>query len=83
LAVEEPHPDRSERLENIRHILETKLPRKVAWTDAPSATSEQILRVHDPDYIEAFRSFCESDNRGFTPETGGNEATYTAAKHAA
>lgn len=83
LAIEEPHPDRSERLENIRHILETELPREVAWADAPPATSEQIHRVHDSDYIEKLRSFCESDNRRFTPETGGNEATYTAAKHTA
>jgi acetoin utilization deacetylase AcuC-like enzyme len=83
LAVDEPHPDPPERLENVRHILETELPREVTWTDAPPATSEQIHRVHDPDYLEAFRAFCESDTRRFTPETGGNEATYTAAKHAA
>ena len=83
LAVEEPHPDRPERVRNIRRIIETELPELVTWADVTPATRTQLERVHDPAYLEEFERFCEAGGGRLTAETGANEASYAAAEHAA
>jgi acetoin utilization deacetylase AcuC-like enzyme len=83
LAVKEPHPDRPERLRNVRHIVEHTIPEYVTWVDAPKASREQVERVHDPAYVDEFAAFCEAGGGRLTADTGANEASYDAARHAA
>ncbi|MFC4248764.1 class II histone deacetylase [Natribaculum luteum] len=83
LAVKEPHPDRSERIQNIRHIIEQTITDQVTWAEVSPATRIQLERVHDPAYIDEFKAFCETGGGRLTVETGANEASYPAAEHAA
>lgn len=83
LAVEEPHPDREERLGNIRQIIERTIDDHVIWRSADSVTDEQLMRVHDYEYVDEFERFCEAGGGRLTAETGANEASWTAARHAA
>ncbi len=82
LAFREPHPDRPERVKNVRHIVRTELP-QVAWETAPRATDEQLHRVHTPEHVTSFESFCADGGGRMTAETGANEASYRAARYAA
>lgn len=83
LAAKEPHPDRALRVENIRHILDHELGDSVSWVDAPAAEREQLERVHDADYIDEFDAFCAAGGGRLTAETGANEHSFRAARHAA
>ena len=83
LAVEEPHPDRPERLLNVRHILRHELGELITWRNAPPATDEQLHRVHTPEHVDSFEAFCERGGGRLTAETGANEASARAARHAA
>ena len=83
LAVKEPHPDRKERVRNIKHIVEHTLTNHIEWAAVDSITDEQLHRVHNPEYVQDFKSFCESGGGRLTAETGANEASYQAARHAA
>ncbi|MEY7850748.1 class II histone deacetylase [Natrarchaeobius sp. A-rgal3] len=83
LAVEQPHPDRPDRLRNVRHILRHELEERVRWRDAPEATDEQLHRVHDPSHVEQLRTVCATGGGRITGGTGANEATYAAARYAA
>lgn len=83
LAEKEPHPDRAVRVKNIRHILQTELPDHINWADAPAASRNQLERVHDADYIDEFEAFCNAGGGRLTAETGANEHSFRAAKHAA
>ncbi|WP_101295766.1 class II histone deacetylase [Halegenticoccus soli] len=83
LAVKEPHPDREERIRNIRHIIEHTIADRVDWEPVDPVTDEQLARVHEPEYVDAFERFCEAGGGRLTAETGANEASWTAARHAA
>ena len=81
LAVEEPHPDRPARIENVRHAIGEAFGDLVRWESVEPATREQLERVHDPDYLDAFEAASPGDR--LTPETGVGEGTVEAAQHAA
>jgi acetoin utilization deacetylase AcuC-like enzyme len=83
LAVREPHPDRPERLLNVRQILRETMADRVAWAGVSPATREQVERVHDPAYVDEFEAFCEAGGGRLTADTGANEASYPAARYAA
>lgn len=83
LAHREPHPDRVERVENIRHVLRHELDEYVEWAPAPGASREQLERVHDPAYVDEFEAFCAAGGGRMTAETGANEHSFRAARHAA
>ena len=83
LAVREPHPDRPERLRNVRHVLDHELEDVLTWRQAPEVTDEQLHRVHDREYVEDLQTFCTSGGGRLTAATGANEATYEAARYAA
>jgi acetoin utilization deacetylase AcuC-like enzyme len=83
LAVREPHPDRPERLRNIRHIVEQTLADRVTWAAVTPATRPQLERVHDPAYVDEFEAFCAAGGGRLTADTGANEASFTAARYAA
>jgi acetoin utilization deacetylase AcuC-like enzyme len=81
LAVEEPHPDRPARIQNVRRAIEKAFPDLVRWEPVEPATRSQLERVHDPDYLDAFEAAAPGDR--LTPETGVGEGTVEAARHAA
>ena len=81
LAVEEPHPDRPARIRNVRHAISEAFPDAVRWEPVEPATREQLERVHDPDYLDAFEAAAPGER--LTPETGVGEETVEAARHAA
>jgi acetoin utilization deacetylase AcuC-like enzyme len=83
LAVKEPHPDREERVRNIRSIIEHTLDNQTNWLSVTPASKKQLSRVHSSKYINEFEQFCESGGGRLTAETGANEASYSAARHAA
>ncbi|RQG88077.1 class II histone deacetylase [Natrarchaeobius halalkaliphilus] len=83
LAVDEPHPDRPERVQNIKHILDHELSEFLEWQSVEPATIEQLSRVHTASHISEFEEFCKNGGGRITAETGANEASYTAARHAA
>ncbi|WP_266081098.1 class II histone deacetylase [Haladaptatus caseinilyticus] len=83
LAAKEPHPDREERVRNIRSIIEHVLDDRANWQSVAPATKAQLNRVHSSEYITEFERFCEAGGGRLTAETGANEASYSAARHAA
>jgi acetoin utilization deacetylase AcuC-like enzyme len=83
LAVDEPHPDRRERVENVVAILRSELDEATTWADVDPATRSQLERVHSPDHVDGIRRWADAGGGRFTPETGGNRETYRAAVTAA
>jgi acetoin utilization deacetylase AcuC-like enzyme len=83
----DPHPDRPERVRNIRSILDAELGDVVDWRDAPEATTDQLERVHDPDYLDDLWAACDrAAEEGpylLLPNTGVSEGTGRAARRAA
>ncbi|MFB6269068.1 MAG: class II histone deacetylase [Halobacterium sp.] len=83
LAVEQPHPDRRERVENVVSMLRSELGDEATWADVAPATREQLERVHDPDYVDEIREWSADGGGRRNPETGGNRETFRAAVTAA
>ncbi|WP_101297182.1 arginase family protein [Halegenticoccus soli] len=84
VAVDEPHPDRRERVENLKRMLERAFPERARFETATRATRGEIERVHDPDYVGWLESFCaDGGGRIGDTTTGANEATFDAARYAA
>ncbi len=83
LAVEEPHPDRRERVENLVAILRSELGDETTWSGIDPATRSRLERVHAPAYVDEVREWAAGGGGRLTPETGGNAETYRAALTAA
>ncbi|WP_323172711.1 class II histone deacetylase [Natrialba sp. PRR66] len=83
LAVKQPHPDRPERVRNVRHILRHEFGDEIEWKSAPRATDGQLHRVHEPAHVDSIEAFCAAGGGRITGGTGANEATARAARHAA
>lgn len=83
LAASEPHPDKRERIENIRHIIERTLSDRTSWRDVTPANREQLERVHEPSYLNELRELSEAGETRVTPTTAVSGKTYEAARYAA
>ncbi len=83
IAYREPHPDRPERIKNIYRIVQGQLSDHLAWRDVEPATNKQLERTHTADHIDHVQTFCANGGGRMTAETGANEHTYRAARHAA
>lgn len=81
LAVDEAHPDRPERIRNIRHAIETTLADLVEWNPVTPAPRSALERVHDSEYLDELETAEPGDR--LTPETGVGAETYNAARYAA
>jgi acetoin utilization deacetylase AcuC-like enzyme len=79
------HPESPDRVAVIEdHLLATGLLDHLVSNAAPKATREQLLRVHDGDYLDAIES--ASPHSGIThldPDTAMNPHSLTAALRAA
>jgi acetoin utilization deacetylase AcuC-like enzyme len=81
----EGHPERPERLSAIEDkLIASRLDHLVVRAEAPAATREQLLRVHDASYLEAIEH--ASPRSGLVqidPDTAMNPHTLEAAFRAA
>jgi len=83
LAVSEPHPDRPERIENIRRMIERELADHTTWRSVTPASRDQLERVHDPAYLDSLRDLAAQGGGRLIATTAVSERTYDAAEHAA
>jgi len=83
LAVREAHPDKPERVQNIKHIPTHELGEYCELEAVTPATREQLHRVHAAEYVDELEAFCEAGGGRLTAETGANDQTFTAARYAA
>ena len=79
------HPECPARMAAIEdHLLATGLLLHLVEVEAPPATREQLLRVHDPDYVDAIEvSVPERGLFHLDPDTAMNPHSYHAALRAA
>ena len=79
------HPECPARMAAIEdHLLATGLLPHLVEVEAPPATREQLLRVHDPDYVDAIEvSVPERGLIHLDPDTAMNPHSYHAALRAA
>jgi acetoin utilization deacetylase AcuC-like enzyme len=81
----EGHPERPERLRAIEdQLIASRLDRLIVRAEAPAATREQVLRVHDAAYLDALeRASPRSGLVQIDPDTAMNPHTLEAARRAA
>lgn len=82
LAVDEHHPERPERVLNVKRMIEQTLEDHVEWHTAKQATREQLMLVHKPTYISEIERLSQSKSWRIGSVTGGNEQTFDAATFA-
>jgi len=79
------HPECPDRLDAVRDfMIATGLDVHLAHYEAPPATLEQLMRVHDRDYVEMIEAASpESGIYYLDPDTAMNPHSLNAARHAA
>jgi acetoin utilization deacetylase AcuC-like enzyme len=79
------HPECPERLDAVHDgLIATGLDAHLARYEAPAATREQLVRVHDADYIDMIEaSSPDSGVHYLDPDTAMNPHSLDAARHAA
>ena len=79
------HPECPDRLDAVSdRVIASGLDAYIKHYEAPAATREQLVRVHDEDYIEAIEAASpESGVCYLDPDTAMNPHSLTAARHAA
>jgi acetoin utilization deacetylase AcuC-like enzyme len=75
------HPETADRLRAIRRGLRKR--HGVAYEEGRLATVDELEAVHDRDYVEAVRTFCEDGGGTWDADTVAVEATWEAARAAA
>ena len=81
----EGHPERPERLDAIEdRLISARLDYVISRHEAPLATREQLLRIHDPDYVDALAQLSPAQGLvQLDPDTAMNAHTFRAALRAA
>lgn len=79
------HPESPARIQAIEdQLIAQRLADFLSNVDAPAATTEQLVRVHDPDYVRAiFQRAPETGTIQLDPDTLMNPHSLDAALHAA
>ncbi len=77
----ERHPESPDRLRAVRRAL--KECHGVEYVDTPDADLDLVRTVHDEEYIEEFREYCEDGGGHWDADTVAVEATWDAALAAA
>ncbi|WP_435185057.1 histone deacetylase family protein [Halobellus sp. EA9] len=73
----ERHPETADRLRAIRRALAKR--HGVSYVEADPADAAAVTAVHDDDYVEEIREFCEDGGGNWDPDTVASEATWDAA----
>jgi acetoin utilization deacetylase AcuC-like enzyme len=71
------HPENPDRLRAIRRGLQRR--HGVEYVDADPASEDAVAAVHDPDYVDEVREFCEAGGGNWDPDTVASEETWDAA----
>ncbi|WP_158058783.1 histone deacetylase family protein [Halorussus halophilus] len=77
----ERHPESPDRLRAIKEGLARR--HSVEYTDADPADRPAVEAVHDADYVEEFRSFCDGGGGNWDPDTVAVGETWNAALQSA
>jgi len=75
------HPETADRLRAIREVLSRK--HGVAYVEPDPIDRELATAIHDDDYVDEFRSFCEDGGGEWDPDTVAVPATWDAALQSA
>jgi acetoin utilization deacetylase AcuC-like enzyme len=75
------HPESPDRLRAIREGLKGR--HGVEYVDTDAADSETVSLVHEADYVQEVRNFCERGGGNWDPDTVAVEATYEVALQSA
>jgi acetoin utilization deacetylase AcuC-like enzyme len=73
----ERHPETADRLRAIKQGLTRK--HGVEYVDADPADVDRVAAVHDADYVEEVREFCEAGGGSWDPDTVAVGETWDAA----
>jgi acetoin utilization deacetylase AcuC-like enzyme len=77
------HPERPERLRAIqRHLDATGLADRCRRGPTRLATREELCRLHDADYVDGVRKFCEEQSGRIEADTVVSRRSYDAARMA-
>ena len=81
----EGHPERPARLSALEdRLIASRLDSRVTRFEAPEVTREQLLRVHDPAYVDALERLAPRQGLvSIDPDTAMNPHTLAAARRAA
>jgi len=81
----EGHPERPARLSALEDkLIASRLDSRVTRFEAPEVTREQLLRVHDPAYVDALERLAPRQGLvSIDPDTAMNPHTLAAARRAA
>ncbi|WP_276270545.1 histone deacetylase family protein [Haloarcula litorea] len=71
------HPESADRLRAVRRALKER--HGVEYVAANDADLDLVRTVHDPDYIDEFREFCDDGGGDWDADTVAVEATWDAA----
>jgi acetoin utilization deacetylase AcuC-like enzyme len=77
------HPENAGRLRAIEAELERREWLGLRRVEAPAARREQLLRVHELDYVRAIEAFCVKGGGMIDADTVVSERSFDAALHAA
>ena len=77
------HPENARRLRAIEGELERQGWLGLRRVEAPAARREQLLRVHELDYVRAIEGFCVKGGGMIDADTVVSERSWEAALHAA
>ena len=75
------HPENPDRLRAIRRGLQGR--HGVEYVGTPPAEFADLRRVHDADYVEEVREFCEDGGGSWDADTVAVEETWDAARQSA
>lgn len=73
----ERHPENPDRLRAIRRGLTKR--HGVEYTDADPATREEVIAVHDAEYVDELETFVDDGGGSWDPDTVASEGTWDAA----
>ena len=73
----ERHPENPDRLRAIRRGLAKR--HGVEYTDADPATREEVIAVHDAEYVDELETFVDDGGGSWDPDTVASEGTWNAA----
>jgi acetoin utilization deacetylase AcuC-like enzyme len=78
------HPERPERVEAaVQGIRDAGLGDEVVWAQPREATVDELALVHEREYVEALRQFCEKGGGALDLDTSAVPESWTAALVAA
>ena len=77
----ERHPENPDRLRAIRRGLTKR--HGVEYTEADPATREEVVAVHDEEYVDDLEAFVDDGGGSWDPDTVASEGTWDAALTAA